>query len=302
MKTKRLLCFLAALLILCVSNSYAANVYGPFWINKCNVLPDANYASVYINDDYPISASPDPYHYLVTVYPNQTILVPDSNYGIQKFGLNYAHDPNGLHVFVLTSSDTKDAKWKIDINAPSSFGPFGVFVYDGDATGNNRRNPLRIYIGSDIPLTYTDFYMPNENQYMFACHIAGFKDMDGGITELTSAMFALPFPTLVELSSFTAKEGNGRVMLEWVTETEIDNVGFNILRSESENGEYIKINDAIIPAQTGAVEGASYQFTDSNAKNRTTYYYKLEDMDLNGNATQHGPQSATPRWIYSFWE
>ena len=36
-------------------------------------------------------------------------------------------------------------------------------------------------------------------------------------------------PTVIELSSFTAKASNGRVKLEWVTETEIDNAGFNIM-------------------------------------------------------------------------
>ena len=107
--------------------------------------------------------------------------------------------------------------------------------------------------------------------------------------------------TSISLSSFTAKPGNGSVTMNWATETEIDNAGFNILRAETENGVYVKINAALIPAKAGATQGASYQFIDGNAKNRTTYYYKLEDIDLNGNATQHGPKSATPKWIYDFW-
>ena len=147
----------------------------------------------------------------------------------RHFGLNYTGDPYDLNVFVLISTDdTVDSKWNIDINAPSSFGPFGVFVYDGDTTGKNRRNPLRIYIGSATPLTYTDFYEANEDQYMFACHIAGFEDMGGGITEITSAKFALPIPTLIELSKFKAIPANRKVILVWVTESEIDNTGFNI--------------------------------------------------------------------------
>jgi hypothetical protein len=32
-------------------------------------------------------------------------------------------------------------------------------------------------------------------------------------------------------------------------------------------------------------------------KNRTTYYYKLEDIDLNGTSTMHGPVSVVPRGI-----
>ena len=263
MKTKSLIFTIAALLILCAANSYAANVYGPFWITKCNepLLPDTNYASVYINDDYSIAARPDPYHYLVTVYPNSTILVPGSNYGIQDFGLNYKGNPYALNVYVLTATDTIDSKWDIDINAPSSFGPFGVFVYDGDTTGKNRRNPLRIYIGSDTPLTYTDFYVANEDLYMFACHIAGFSDMDPGSKELTSALFALPVPTLIELASFTAKAGNKKVTLNWVTEAELDNAGFNILRSTQETGPYVQVNDGLIPAKgSSSVNGAKYQF------------------------------------------
>jgi hypothetical protein len=103
--------------------------------------------------------------------------------------------------------------------------------------------------------------------------------------------------TAIELSSFTAQPGNGSVTLNWATETEIDNAGFNILRADSENGEYAKINAAIIPAKAGATQGASYQFIDNNARNRNTYYYKLEDIDLNGTSTMHGPKSATPRLI-----
>jgi hypothetical protein len=297
MKTKSLLFTLTALLILCVSNSYAANTYGPFWITKCNVLPDANYASVYINDDYPIAASPDTYHYLVTVYPNESILVPGSNYGIQAFGLNYSGNPYALNVFVLTASDTVDSKWEIDVNAPSSFGPFGVFVFDGDTTGKNRRNPLRIYIGSSTALTVTDFYLANEDLYMFACHIAGFKDMGGGITEITSAKFALPIPTLIELSGFEAVPGNRRATIQWTTASEIDNTGFNIYRSETRNGMYVKINNALIPAEGSPAQGAAYEFTDTGVQNRKVYFYKLEDFDVNGSSVMHGPISVEPRWI-----
>ena len=108
--------------------------------------------------------------------------------------------------------------------------------------------------------------------------------------------------TAITLALFEAKPGNNKVTLIWETATEIDNAGFNILRAESENGEYIKINDAVIPAKAGAAAGASYQFIDSNAKNRTTYYYKLQDIGLNGSTTDHGPKSATPRLDIRVWE
>jgi hypothetical protein len=104
-------------------------------------------------------------------------------------------------------------------------------------------------------------------------------------------------PTLIELSSFTAKASNGRVKLEWVTESEIDNAGFNIWRADAEDGEYVKLNDETIPAKGSETKGAKYFFIDNIAKNRMTYFYKLEDIDVYGTSTFHGPLSATPKLL-----
>jgi hypothetical protein len=105
-------------------------------------------------------------------------------------------------------------------------------------------------------------------------------------------------PTFINLSSFAATSSEQKVILEWTTESEIDNAGFNLHRSESENGHYIKINTSIIPAQGSSTQGATYEFVDNDVQNRKTCFYKLEDIDLNGNSTMHGPVSAIPRLIY----
>jgi hypothetical protein len=106
--------------------------------------------------------------------------------------------------------------------------------------------------------------------------------------------------TVIKIASFSGIPKSDKVILSWSTESEIDNAGFNIYRSEAENGEYVKINDALIPAQGSSTQGASYEFIDNDAQNRKTYYYKLEDIDLKGQSTMHGPVSATPRLIYDF--
>ena len=49
-----------------------------------------------------------------------------------------------------------------------------------------------------------------------------------------------PSATLIELTSFTATPKAGKVILQWITESEINNAGFNIYRAESEDGDYIK--------------------------------------------------------------
>lgn len=104
--------------------------------------------------------------------------------------------------------------------------------------------------------------------------------------------------TLITLSAFKAKPGNRSVTLIWQTESEIDNAGFNLYRAESADGPYVKINYALIHAEGSPTQGTAYEFVDKGLDNRKIYYYKLEDIDLNGMTTQHGPISATPKLFY----
>jgi hypothetical protein len=105
---------------------------------------------------------------------------------------------------------------------------------------------------------------------------------------LTACADAIGQKLVVTLASFSAIRYEGTVMLEWKTDMELDNAGFNIWRSETEAGEYTKINDSLLPAQGSEYQ---YSFTDDTAVKGKTYYYKLEDIDLNGTATFHGPVS-----------
>jgi hypothetical protein len=116
-------------------------------------------------------------------------------------------------------------------------------------------------------------------------------------TSISSTTTTVP-PTVVELSSFTATPSNRAVILEWQTASEIDTTGFNLYRAAAEDGAYTKINAALIPAKGSSTEGAAYEFVDKDVKNRKTYWYKLEDVDLNGTSTMHGPITATPRLIF----
>lgn len=105
-------------------------------------------------------------------------------------------------------------------------------------------------------------------------------------------------PVLIKLASFTVTPDHKQNIINWSTASETDNAGFNIYRSSSENGDYMKINDELIPAEGSPTEGALYEFTDTTVQNRKKYWYKLEDVDMNGTVTVHGPVSAVPRLIY----
>ena len=81
----------------------------------------------------------------------------------------------------------------------------------------------------------------------------------------------------------------GMVIVEWATESEVNLAGFNIYRSESPDGPYVKLNDTLIPASPDPIAGGSYSYSDATAEPGVTYYYQLEDVELDGKGTMHGP-------------
>lgn len=79
------------------------------------------------------------------------------------------------------------------------------------------------------------------------------------------------------------------VVVEWTTESEVDTAGFNLYRSERLDGPYVKVNAALIPGSSDPLLGGKYVYTDTNVVAGHTYYYKLEDVELDGTTTLHGP-------------
>ncbi len=107
--------------------------------------------------------------------------------------------------------------------------------------------------------------------------------------------------TAITLLSFTAHPAADHITLAWQTATEVDNAGFNLHRATAAAGPYTRLNDTLIPAQGDAVSGANYTYTDTDVVKGVTYYYKLEDVDIHGVSTFHGPVSATPGVIGSVY-
>jgi hypothetical protein len=101
-------------------------------------------------------------------------------------------------------------------------------------------------------------------------------------------------PTAVDLASFTATADSGAILVEWETVSEVDNRGFTLYRASSPDGVRTQLNAGLIPSQLppGSPEGAAYQFVDESVRSGVTYYYWLEDVDVYGVKTIHGPVSA----------
>jgi hypothetical protein len=104
-------------------------------------------------------------------------------------------------------------------------------------------------------------------------------------------------PTAVDLLYFTATGAKRAIVLHWETATELDNLGYNLYRAASLSGERTRVNETLIPTNVppGTNEGALYEYVDRGKplKKRTTFTYWLEDVDIYGVRTLHGPVSAT---------
>ena len=98
-------------------------------------------------------------------------------------------------------------------------------------------------------------------------------------------------PTAVTLSSIkpsvAATENPPVVTLQWATGSEINTAGFNVYRSEQATGPFKRINATLIPASGSALTGARYAYQDATAERGRTYYYQLEDVELNGASVRH---------------
>ena len=90
-------------------------------------------------------------------------------------------------------------------------------------------------------------------------------------------------PLPVTLSHFRANRTDAGVVVKWTTESELDNAGFNILRSEKKNGEFTVINlKGIISGHGTTNERHTYTWTDTTAKPNVAYYYQIEDISHAG--------------------
>ena len=86
----------------------------------------------------------------------------------------------------------------------------------------------------------------------------------------------------VELSHFRPTLEDGKVTVRWTTESELDNAGFNILRSDTRNGEYKQVNAELIEGAGTTGERNTYKWIDQTAKPGVVYYYQIEDVSFAG--------------------
>jgi uncharacterized repeat protein (TIGR01451 family) len=120
---------------------------------------------------------------------------------------------------------------------------------------------------------------------------ATITDTDTGLdTQSATATTTTTFPTSIAVRSFSAQRIGGGTVINWQTGGERHNLGFNVYREE--NGARVKVNPALIAGSALRMRQSldqhnanSYAWPDA----KTGSAYWLEDVEINGARTMHGP-------------
>jgi hypothetical protein len=97
----------------------------------------------------------------------------------------------------------------------------------------------------------------------------------------------------VTLSSFTGSYVNSTAKLQWTTQSEDNNAGWNLYRSNSDNfNEAFTMNADLVSGAGTTSEPTYYSYTDNYPlTNEETYWYWLESVSFNGTTKIYGPVS-----------
>lgn len=176
--------------------------------------------------------------------------------------------------------------WTVTQSGLTAFSCAATFNYvDGDLDIALPADEALIY-GRKWDSAWTVFNAVNAAANSFAMNVTSFSDFTGGPQN----------PTSVLLSYLHAIPGPSWIEIAWETLMEINNLGFNIHRSENPDGPLTKINVSLIPSKSpGGNQGAAYSFIDTSVVPGVTYYYWIEFVGVDGSAFE-GPTFAAPNW------
>ena len=171
-------------------------------------------------------------------------------------------------------------------------------TWDLPSNGEDRRSSIiRIYAGVNFDgtgmrgtlkkneafdgLVAEGWSLASETNFGKVNAPAYYGDSDDYGTPGFRAGGALP----VSLSKFRPErlKDTGEIVVRWITESELNNAGFNILRSDKRDGEFTKVH--FRAGQGTTSERTVYEWKDTTAKPNVVYYYQIQDVSLDGEVT-----------------
>ena len=179
-------------------------------------------------------------------------------------------------------------------------GPMGSFNVLYSTTGNSYTDFGTNYLNSPQPQTVGfdwtlfEYELPavcanNDNVYI-AIQCVPEKMIMLMIDDFVAGDY-YNAPTPVELSSFTASSTVGNfVSLTWVTQSETGVQGFYILRNTQDDLPHATVISPLVLA-TNTSQQQVYTYTDKDLSEDGTYYYWLQNSDMDGGSNYYGPVS-----------
>lgn len=163
----------------------------------------------------------------------------------------------------------------------------GSFTWAFQAGGTDNDQGYALALDDSCNIYLTGFF--RYDAYFGSNYFYGNGSEDIYVAKLGVSESNLP----LVLSSFTTTLIlNNTVMLNWVTMSETNMLGYNILRSNQYNPETATVcNDGLIPATNTSLTH-TYTFSDYDILLGNTYYYWLEAVSIDSNYF-FGPQIIT---------
>ncbi len=183
-----------------------------------------------------------------------------------------------------------------------AFGSIGDFIYL-DSNGNGAQDPGETTGVAGVLVTVTNL---DTGQVFTTTSAGGFYLVEGlipgtyrvevpatvpglvrtspsplivtlGLNEdYLQADFGYIAPTAVQLSTFTAVQEGGAVVVRWATVAEQDQEGFRVWRGTAVEGPYVPVSGLIAAANSPT--GARYEWVDRSVVAGVSYWYKLESV------------------------
>ena len=274
------------------SVNFAMTVNGSMPVNVASIT-----AEVTISDDVrehdrdgeltPVDATPD---LILAQSDDHAVIQPGETI---RFTLNYTNNGNRDAIGVLILETVPE-----HVQFNQAAGTLGWDCPDGEQTGQGCIYSIGALAagdsGSVVFAVTLDADLPD-----FVDQIRNIAVIAGSGIELdidnnqTSSSVDVLHPTAVDLVSFTATAQNdSTLLLEWVTSAERNSWGFLVHRSTDLTWKNaVRVNPRLIESTGDEETGAYYVYADTLVVPGVTYYYWLQELEIDGGTNVYGPIS-----------
>jgi hypothetical protein len=187
---------------------------------------------------------------------------------------NWRFNPSSLITAVVNVSGNLNSQPKVIVSGPS-IPPTTTIVFDVVVTGINKIEVLTISGIEVQPI----LVLPPSLGDILSDGTATINGITNFGTNFGSLSLDGTDPLPVELKSFSAKIMAKSVNLEWTTATEVNNYGFEVLRSTQDDKWDVL---GFVEGHGNSNSPKEYNFIDSEVNPAGTYSYRLKQIDNDG--------------------